>query len=312
MMFLACLITPEEVHNYEEILVHSFAIGAGKNELGVLLGEKAMGTGDTDITAIQFDKNDNLIINDYINFRIVYLKKDYSFDKVYKSASFSDYLFDTDKLLFGVYGSETYFILNKDNGNVSSFKIPRNISAKYTTTSVFTENVIFSYLKDGSIVSFILEDLEILKYSQMLDSIKTRELFKTNKLDKFTIDSNDKIYLDKKIKNRDYSTMYKYWSRANKAKNDDPFNVPGIPGLSKLEFVNGEFIGEDSDRNTYWDTNKSCIIFNEDGWPIDYFVYNQKNITKPAIHSNGDLYYIARGSKNNKLVLNLYKIERQW
>lgn len=310
------IIIAEEIHDYTEILVHTFNTGEGNDELGALYGEAAMGTNETDVTAMCFDKDDNLIINDYMNFRTVIYNKDFTLKKIYTSSSYANYLYVSDSLVYGVYESRTHFILNKENSTVVSLAIPAYIANKFTTTTVFTDNVIFSYLKDGSIVSFVLEDLDTLKYSEMLDSKKTRMLFSEKKkygLDDFHLDSKDRIFYNGKLQNRDHDTMYKYWVSQHKKNNEkEPRKVPKVPKYETLSGISSLFIGEDNDGNYYRSSVKGCIIFDKNGWVLDYFRFDNRSFIPGAINSKGDVFYLARDNKDGKLVINLYKIERQW
>lgn len=319
ILFITKLNTySEEAHDYEEILIHSFTIGSADDQLGLLTGDSAYGTSATKPMSMNFDDKNNLIICDMINSRVLLFNKDFILKESYYNykMSTSGVIFNfSEDLLFGVGGSMRHYILNKKNNKSVEVTVPFKVGDSTTTNTVFTEKIIFSYLKDGSICSFILEDKENLTYSKMLNSNETRMLFSHKEeysLGGYELDSKDRIYLNGKLQNRDYKTMYAYWDEEHKKKNEtQPREIPKVPNFEKLS-TGGTYNGEDVDGNTYWRFGNTTLIFDKNGWVLDAFAYDKKPIAGLAVNSNGDVFYIALDDIGDKLIFNMYKIERQW
>lgn len=320
LICLSLTVTSEEINDYQETLVHSFDKGSENNQLGFLTGEEGWGASDTDPRSINFDRDDNLIIGDAINGRTIIYNKDFSVKKIYKdnvdfSSSKKIWDFD-DNLLFGVSGSSRHFILNKNNGISKEINIPYKKASIAQTASVFTEKVIFSYLRNHTIVSFVLEDLETLDYSEMLNTVETKKLF--NNRNEYSLEGyeikNNKLFYNGVILNNNYKDLYQYWDTQHKKNNQrEPRKVPGVPSFSQMRGGESTFYGVDNDRNSYFYIASSSLVFDKDGWVLDGFLLDNHPICLPVVNSKGDIYYLARGlDSNNKVVLNLYKIERQW
>lgn len=129
------------------------------------------------------------------------------------------------------------------------------------------------------------------------------------------MDKKDRLLYKGKILNKDYTTLYNYWK-----ENLSPsklYSSVGVPGLTSFKDLGGligdcTLMGEDKDSNTYWDITMACIVFDNNGWPISYFFLDKDPITTPAVNSEGDIFYLAFGYAENNVVLNLYRIKRQW
>lgn len=306
-----------EVHNYKEELVHSFYPGSGDEYLGILYGEEREESPIDEPGVISIDKSNNIVIGDSVKNRVVILNSNFDVvesyeDKALVSSSLTLVNF-SDKVVYGVSASSRHFILNKFNSFSKEILIPYNSSSKRETSTIFTENVIFSYLGNGSIVSFVLKDIDSLVYSEMLDSEDTRNLFNNKSkygLDNYTIDEQDRIFFNGKIQNKDYKILYNYWKENKKYVSKT--KVPGVPSFRDLENIDAIYQGEDLDENTYWYLSKATIVFNKYGTVLDYFIYNNRPVATSTVDSKGNVYYLSRGKKDGEVVLNLYKITRQW
>lgn len=309
-LFITSSLFSEEFLSYEENLVHTF------ENLG-LLSDSAY---ENKPSSISVDNNNNFIIADMVNKRILIFDKNYKLideyiDDAYVSSS--TYLNNyNDTLLFGVNSSSRHFILNKANGKSVEVNIKYSISDPNTTATVFTEKVIFSYLRDGSLVSFVLEDVDELRYSNMLNREDTHNLFKESSkygLMGYTLDDKDRIFYEGVLVNGLHSIMYQYWSENHtKYSLVNPSVVPGVPEFSKLKNVSSAFIGSDLNGNYYRSNDTGAIVFDPQGWVLAYIDFKHKGLTPATVNSDGDLFYLVKEYSNNKTVINLYKIERQW
>lgn len=306
-----------DFNSYNEILIKTFNIGDKENELGYLTGDDAWGTSEIKPSAITFNKDDNLIITDTINKRIVYYDKKITVKKIIRpqiSIWGVSYLTDQSNIIWGTNSGEIYDLINKNN-NISR-RISILKSLKEHSKNVITDRVLFFYLEDGSIGSIILEDKNNLQFSKTLTEHETLDLFKNKKefgLDNYSIDSKKRIYFNGKIQNNDYATMYAYWNELHKKNNEvQPREVPGVPAFDELKEASPDYIGEDNDGNTYMGNNDGCIIFDRNGWVLDYFIFDNSSFILPAVNSIGDVFYLAIDESGELVVINLYKIERQW
>lgn len=311
-------IASAEIHVYEEILEHSFKTGSGKNEIGSLSGEDAIGVVETNPSCMTFSANDNLIIADTINNRIIFFEDNYSVKKIYKDEAYvsaSLYIKDLDDLLVGTIVSSRIFVLNKSTERSIELTIPYEISTS-STVIVPTEKVLFSYLSNGSICSYILEDDDDLLYSARQSDTETHKLFENKaqyKLEQYSLDVSNRIFYSQKIQNIDYKTLYDFWMHEHKSKNlKSPRDVPGVPSFNKLNDLNARYIGTDRDGNTYWYLSKAVIIFDKSGWALDYFIFNIKPLMAATVNSSGDVLYLAKRKGKKEILLDLYKIQRQW
>lgn len=317
-IFITINICSEEVHKYKPELEYTFEIGSKNNSIGLLTGESTIGEYETQPTGIIFD-GDNLVISDFINSRIIFLNKDYSTSKIIEDIdgfTINSFYHNESGIIVSSSYNKYFVVLNKIKANFMKFSFPSNISQR-SNKAVYTDNVIFNYYEDGSICSYVLQGEASSEKMKLLSSQETMSLFiEPDKygLLGYTIDDNKRIYLNGILQNRDYLTMYDYWKDMhNKFNEKKPRSVPGISEFENLHSLSDDirFLGEDADGNTYWDITLSCIVFDKNGWPLDFFWLND-SLTSPAVNSDGDIYYLTEGIRDEKPVVNLYKIERQW
>lgn len=302
-------------NKYEEILVHTFDKGDGLNELGLITD----GYSNEDVpSAMTFDKYDNLIIADTVNTRVIRFNRDFQGIDIYKDIAYVSgrfYIREFNDFIWSTTYSSSHCILNNNNGKSIELNINHEISNS-SKTSIFTEKVLFTYLKDYSITSFILEDKVNLKYSSRLSEEETLALFRDKEkygLDDYEIDAKNRIFYQGELLNRDYKTMYNYWSEQHSEnRSKAPREVEGVPPFDKLNKARSTFIGQDKQGNIYRSGNTGCIIFDENGWVLDYFKFDNDMLISPAIDSNGNVYYISKIKVEGDYKLNMYKIERQW
>lgn len=311
-------IFTDELNHYNEILEYTFNVGDNEDELKVA---SIMGGGPTQPSSILFDHNDNLLISDTINYRILVLNNNYSIDYIYHDndeyyISSLTYLKEYGDYVWGASSSQIHLIMDKKNNKFAKLKIDRQIASKVTTKSIFIGNIFFSYLADGSICSFILSDKSELIFSEILLEDETLKMFSNREkygLIDYELDLNKRLFYKGKILNRDYETIYQYWNELHQLQNNiAPRKIPGLPEFNKLEDIDAIYIGEDEDGNTYWDISQALLVIDENGWPLDYFLLDNLPIGLSSINSKGDVYYLSYAYSNEVQKLNLYKIDRQW
>lgn len=318
IFFIPFITYSETVNKYKESLVHTFSIN-GKNDIGLLTDFDSVGINETGPSAMTFDADDNLIVCDTVNKRILIFNKDFDLYQMYNDSSYLSgafYIKVFDDYIWGSLASSRHFILNRTTEKSTEISINYSISNDDTTVSIFIGNILFSYLKDGTIVSYLLEDEYNLKYSKMFFENDTIDLFNEKEkygLTGYELDSNKRIIYNNGLMNKDYKTMYSYWDEQHKKNNEKaPRKVLGVPDFENLSKANSIFIGKDADGNIYRSGNTGCIIFDKNGWVLDYFKLNNYQLVKPAVDSSGNIYYLSRIKTKDEYMLNLYKIERQW
>lgn len=318
LTILSVNIYTEEIHRYSGDLIHRFEVGKKDGQLGLLTGDAAWGTSETKPGKFFLNSYNQFIISDVINGRIIYY--DYSFNVVQIlkdeiGIRFSGRMKDTEYILFGTFSNSRFYALNKINNNSIELLIPTNISAiKYKT--VFTDNIIFSYLKDGTLTSFILEDRENLNFSKRLSEKDTIKLFKKKKkygLTDYELDDKKRIFYKGELINTDFETLYSYWDEMHKLKKEkQPRTVPGVPSFEKLKGASSPLIGKDIDGNAYFSSGKGCIIYDKSGWVLDYFRFSKNTFVTPTINPNGDVFYLLKEGTKETPMLNIYRIDRRW
>ncbi|QEN05318.1 hypothetical protein EW093_11540 [Thiospirochaeta perfilievii] len=313
-------IYAEEVSEYRGSLVKSFQVGDKSNQLGMDTSAEGGGTSETQPSAMFINKEDNLIIADTNNSRMLSLNKELSTSDAFGIGSNINYslrLKEVDNILWGTTSNSRHYILDKTSGKSTELYIDNNLTLGSNCT-IFTGNIIFTYLKDGSLASFVLEDRENLKFSKRLSEHETFKLFRNKKkygLEGYTIDKSKRMFYNGQLLNTDFSTKFDYWKDLHKKNSlEVPRIIPGVPEYNKLDIMKGgsTYIGTDIDGNTYYDISQSLIIFDKDGWVLDYFFFKDRILIKPAVNSNGDVFYLLREGTKDVPVLNLYKIDRKW
>lgn len=305
--------------SYEEELIYSFRNGSETNELKGISLEG--GGGPAQPSCMTFDSNNNLIIADAINHRILVYNQDFTIKNIFYDndefyISSLRYLVDYENFIWGVSGSQNHLIMDKLTGKITRINISDAIGDRYTTRSIFLGNILFSYLKDDSICSFSLSNKESLTFSNMRTEQETKELFNNrNKynLENYILDSKNRIFHKDLIINRDYKTMYSYWDELHIKNNENSLReVIGVPAFDKLSGASPIFLNIDQAGNSYWAGRESVIVFDRSGWPLAYFRLNEIPVCSFAVNLNGDVYFLQSEEVDNELVFNLYKIKKQW
>ncbi|QEN05316.1 hypothetical protein EW093_11530 [Thiospirochaeta perfilievii] len=313
-------IYAEEVSEYRGSLVKSFQVGSNNDQLGYLTGEDAWGSSETKPGNFFSTTLGEFILSDIINNRIIYYDKFFNVILILEDnigIRYSGRMKDTSNILYGTFNNTRFYAINKSNKKSIELLIPETINSNGNKT-LFTDQVIFTYLKDGSLASFVLEDRENLKFSKRLSEHETFKLFRNKKkygLEGYTIDKSKRMFYNGQLLNTDFSTKFDYWKDLHKKNSlEVPRIIPGVPEYNKLDIMKGgsTYIGTDIDGNTYYDISQSLIIFDKDGWVLDYFFFKDRILIKPAVNSNGDVFYLLREGTKDVPVLNLYKIDRKW
>lgn len=304
-----------ENNTYEEKLVHTFNVGYGLKDIGVI---QEVDVNEGDPTSFNINDKGDFIISDRVNSRILIFNSKYELVNTYDvgpTLSFFRNLVEKQDIIVGESGNWHFFVYNKLNNlfkKISFSNVIRSSSVK----AVITDIIIFNYYIDGSICSYVLEDLETMKLSNLLNEEETLSLFENPRnygLEGYTIDDQKRIFLDGVIQNTDHKTLYKYWTELHeKYDMKVPREVPGIPPFEKLNGTGAPFRGYDNDRNCYRSGESDIIIYDSNGWVLDYFIFKHQRFLGPSINSMGDIFYTSLRYDNGNNYIDLYKIQRQW
>ncbi|QEN04195.1 hypothetical protein EW093_05575 [Thiospirochaeta perfilievii] len=317
VFFIICnYLYGEGFNNYDEQHVFTFSTGSMPGEIGLIEGVESKGNNELFPKLLKKYK-DYFILFDTVNSRVNFYNVDFSLEKELE-VDFRLLRNSKSKIMDNIIFSSGYnkFVtaFNISTGNITELNFPDSISSKDRV--LFTDKVIFNYMNDGSLCSFVLVDEDEMKYSRLLNEEETLELF--NEKDKYllngyTIDAKRRIFFKNHIQNNDFITLYNYWVELHDANNMTPPRIiPGVPDFEKLSGITSPFIGFDLSRNSYWSSKTGIIIFDSNGWVLDYLKFNNFAYLGPTINEDGDIYYATSEKVNGVTVFNTYKIPRQW
>jgi hypothetical protein len=184
-------------------------------------------------------------------------------------------------------------------------------------SSFYYGNVVFAYLKDGSVISVVNPGIDSKVNNQnMLNPLMTRSLF--NKPESYglrglSIDEKNRFFLNDNLVTRFYNSFYEYWDERHKrieSKKDVKASFVKYARQFLSDGVPTEFVGRDIRENSYWQRNNGIIVFDGEGWPIDlFFPKNESSVkTTFSVHPSGDVYFIDY-DKNG---VYLYRIANVW
>lgn len=298
---------------YDETFVRTVKIGDKEGEIGYLFDTAYENTP----SGISFNKEGEFVWGDLVNGRIQYFDENFKFKRAVEVPGMlsTAILTETDDILWGSLYNVRILALNKKNGKSIDFSIGDQYVSKHYKP-YFTDQVVFVYLEGGKLASLILEDKENLKFSPLLNSEQTRELFNNKSLyglEEYHIDDKDRIFKNGKLAMMDYKVWYEYWDEIHKKNNETPPElVPGIPSYDILKKIDCSYHGSDKDGNTYWYISNGVLVFNPHGWLIDYFIFKKRSFMAFAINSEGDVFFYLVEKIDEERVINIYKVERKW
>jgi len=298
-----------EYNVYQQELVQIYKVGNSKGEFILDLSTPY----DNGPSAISFDANGKLYIVDIVKYRLVVFYNNKFVNEYYNLFSCKSRQLEIREDYLISYGDQCISIDNIDfrkkaivylNESIYKDEIP-NI-----TNIIFTDDIIFLYLKNGSILSISNLGLDWEENNKkILGHNETEALFEFGEkynLFGLTIDDKKRIFLNGELLTRNYEAFYKYWEEINIDMKDHKF-IPLKPEYSD----NAIFIGKDVNNNFYWDIGLSHIyVFNKNGLVLELFKYNKKREYKtlPAIHPSGDVYFLDYDENG----VYLYRVKNVW
>jgi len=319
-------INTQDFIEYNMVLVKTFPKGSNKGELQ--LNSKLPQGGPT---AMNFDQDGNLYIIDLLNRRL--LKFDNNFKQIddikdIHAISAKKLIITADNDVIGF--NNKVFTVDSLSGQ-KKIKIDLNISnlndkIDDNPNFIYNDNLVFLYLKNGDIVSIadpnndakkntekIMNKKETKKYLEDREKSLLLSIFKLNKDDP-NVKDNNFIIINGELQNHDYKDFYKFHKKIRQEKElkckilNNKLEKFTDAYLEKL--MEMKYIGKDKNGNVYWQLFSSKIlIFNNNGDIIDAFKYDYlKSYISPAVHPNGDIYFLNYDDKNTYL----YKINRIW
>jgi hypothetical protein len=304
-------------YQIEEIAMFSFGQEPGelmKNE-NFFPGFEAMGPG-----AICFDEKGNFFVYDKWKSRVVGFNQSYEYKEEYLDSGFG-YEFTQE------WHNEIGMIQKINDGVIKYFIVPKilvNQSGTYSFIDLFSSSFnksvrefnfltnsgcVFFWLKDGSILSILNPGPDpAANNRRILNTEQTLALFEEPQkygLEGVTIDDKNRLFLYGELQTRDYKTFYEYWNELHNELYKHKFNPLKLKSASYATYLN-----IDTNKNTYWDIGGLYIyVFDSDGWVIELFKYqDSKSKTCPAIHPNGDVYFLDYDVEN----VYLRRIKNVW
>ena len=299
-----------EYNQYEMKRVYEFSVSySGENDINDLIFVKNPGSGDIVVGPAIFFDGKTLAIADQIGGRTIYLKNDYSFNKIVKYSFYNKNIYKLDEYLLGFNKSSSISIYKSRTmekcSHISFYELG---FLQHSKSAFYHSNILFIHDKDGKLWSIKNPGLDSVKNRKnLLNEEKTLALFKDGDIDGLTIDSEKRLFLNGELQTLDYAVFYKYYKSLH----------PELEKLTMLEFQISPktanmmtYINKDNHLNTYWDMGGRYIcIFNSSGLLYDFFEYDsKKSSTTPAVSPSGDIYFMHHGEDK----VTLYKIERQW
>jgi len=304
-----------DYNSYEQELIMTFPVGTQIGEIGY---DNGYGRGPG---ALFFDEKGFFYICDGWNDKVLVYDSNYHFLKeifnIYSSKA--KQVFAIDKKYFIDYSYNFSFSVDEFDGeklfliNLSNSEYRNEIY--YYPSFIFEKNIVFIYLKNGSIICIPNPGKDNDKNMQkILDNNTTKDLFESASdydLDDLQIDGENRLFLNGELLTRNYKVFYNYWKDKHerlKYKNRNNKNIK-----SPQDFLNSGFVmtylGKDKSNNFYWDANQAILIFNKEGWLIDGFISkNMKSKSIPTIHPSGDVYFLDYDQKG----VYLYRVKNVW
>lgn len=311
------LLRSQEVKTISPVFLKIFPVGDKDGEFGYIeASDYKGGSPPINVWGMGFDLDKNIYFSDVLNERYVIFNNDYDFIKNinYKYASGRQLKFISDDLLMMFYNSSSFSLFSIKKEKLLFFIGLSQKQFGSTNFFIYHEDTAFTYTIDGEIVCFQNPTIYWEKPNVMISTEETRKLFKPT-YKGLKIDKEDRLFLNGKLLTRNYRHYITYWDEQHKNMSRPENTIVYEYRDSRFETMN-VYLGEDKDGNTYWGySQKFCVVFNKDGWPIDKFLWDDDSKMKeeisifpPAIHPNGDIYLLYPSPKGAYL----YMLPRTW
>jgi len=325
ILIIAGILFSEEINNYPLEVMKTFPNGSGENELTV------KNPYDIGLTygprSFSFNKNGCLYIMDLHNSKIAIYNEKYNYiDEIKGNVNIGLKLeIDKDNNLIG------HFIggLKKlqENGIISFFISVYHSEYHFKMSaykSIVTDNIVLLQLQDKTYISIPnpTSDKEnnlkkVLNPEQTIKYVNKKLNQKGVPKDERLSMKDGLIFKGDKLLTRDFKTYYKYMTeKQSKEGLQKPKKTN--TNLDVSNFYEMGYLGEDNGGYTYWDGGSSIIVYNKNGYVIDFFGYdgtmfdqsynNGMGCVFPVIHPNGDVYFLGYDFTESKL----YRIKRRW
>jgi len=279
-----------------------FPEGEGKNELGIRTNSL-----DNSPKAIFIGSDGQFLISDFKNKRLIFYNKklDYINEITDKKIFLYvvDYYEKRDNLLL-CYTFQTLSAFNMDS-MVLKYNISLGNFRKYVRGYGFRNNSIINfnnlilfYRRDKQIVSIIHPSMDPETNKQNFRGPEeTRKIIKEKQLpglENLSIDDKDRLFVNGELVTKDFDVFVEYWNEKHKKLKEKASKL-NITVNPESHFGGRLFnLGKDAAGNYYWGDGVRILVFNKDGFLIDYFKgTNGDSITIPALHPCGDIYFIG-------------------
>lgn len=320
------VLASDEMNNYPLEVMKTFPNGSGKNELTIKVHyEISYPVGPP---CFSFDEKGYLYIIDYIpNKRIIVYDENFEAINEIKGNFHIGLKLQIDKENFIIgHFIEGLIKLNKDgsfNTVISFYDTAYNFQIS-SYKSIVTNNIAFIQLQDKTYISIPnpTSDKEdnlkkVLNPEQTIKYVNKKLNQKGVPKDERLSMKDGLIFKGDKLLTRDFKTYYKYMTeKQSKEGLQRPKKINATLDVSNYKGLG--YLGEDNDENTYWKDYGSIIVFNKNGYIIDYMGYDQTmfdydedngmGCVFPVIHPNGDVYFLSYDFTESKL----YRIKRRW
>jgi len=283
---------------------------------------------DNDLAIITFGQNpgasgpglfffyDTLVISDQAYWnddrRTIFLKEDYSFDKIFVGSFYQSINYINNNLIFGLgYDDITCFSMNNDEMK-NKFKIKNSSLSAFDSQYkdfYYQDNTLFIVDKNDTLWGIRNPGLDINENKKnIITEEEIIEEINSGKYKGLTIDTEKRLFLDGELQTLQYKVFVDYWSE-NSTKISGSIKGYEYTFEELLKSNYSNFLGKDLDGNNYWASRKTLIVFNKTGNIIERARFDiYKSNTYPAVSPSGDVYFMGYGEDN----VTLYKIKRQW
>lgn len=333
-LLVSFFIYPDDIHEYDQILIYSIPTGKQNGEIGDTTPFKNMGGVPPNNFTIT---EDNLIyICDFLNKRINIYDIKFEFIESIKekqqSEVYNSEIFKIDKegniiAYIGTIGLVKIDKSGKEIFRINKKDLPQEV--KYQHTFFIINGYILYY--DNNIINIIDKTGKKLNKNEEIVILNNFNLL-TNKQINWEINIKENTDLIKIIENRSIF-FYKDKIITNNFQDLKDFNnsfgktTKIISGSENTEFdtilnelthiTNIKLIDYDAEGNSYWRSftknkveNKYVVLVcSRYGEIIDCF-YNELSLQNIAIAPNGDVYFMDRMPRGGRFLF--YKVERCW
>lgn len=312
------IISTQTLYKYNVEILKEFNNGSSLDELGIIPDSEAFGDPETPCPkALCFDYKGRLNILDSYNNRIIIYNQDHDaidaietpliMSSTMKIEHFEDYI-------IGKTGQIFFTLINKQDKEVIDVRLLNKHSNKRKDGFIFINNILFIRLDNNETISYINPGKNYIdnsnSFTSFTDTVSLFDNKEINGLTDYSIDSNGNLFFKDNFLIFDYKSYFEYWDKQH-AKKTNPNDVFGIEqdDLGKFRLFS---LGFDILGNTYWQNRNHILIFDSDGWLLDYFKVplQYELTTRWTVAPNGDLFSLKTDFKTRKHIL--YKIKRQW